>query len=58
VERLQELYPGSPPLPEFWGGYRIEAESVEFWQGRSNRLHDRLRYLRVDSRWRIDRLAP
>ena len=58
VERLQQLHPESPPLPEFWGGYRIEAEAVEFWQGRSNRLHDRLRYLRVESRWRVDRLAP
>jgi pyridoxamine 5'-phosphate oxidase len=56
------------PAPPHWGGYRIPAETVEFWQGRHNRLHDRLRYLRetdgepADSgsagTWRIERLAP
>lgn len=47
------------PLPEFWGGYRVMAANVEFWQGRPSRLHDRLRYLRqADGSWRIDRLSP
>lgn len=47
------------PLPEFWGGYRVVPASFEFWQGRENRLHDRLRYLpRPEGGWAIDRLAP
>ena len=49
---------GKVPLPEFWGGYRLAHEVVEFWQGRPNRLHDRLRYRRVGAAWRIERLAP
>jgi len=46
--------------PEFWGGYGIDASSIEFWQGRDNRLHDRLRYSKVedDRSWVIERLAP
>ncbi|HEY5836230.1 pyridoxamine 5'-phosphate oxidase [Streptomyces sp.] len=46
------------PVPPSWGGYRLEALSVEFWQGRENRLHDRLRYVRGDGRWVVERLAP
>jgi pyridoxamine 5'-phosphate oxidase len=60
--RVAELATGSTdgkvPLPEFWGGYRLAHEVVEFWQGRPNRLHDRLRYRRVGAAWRIERLAP
>ncbi|AXF44258.1 pyridoxamine 5'-phosphate oxidase [Acinetobacter johnsonii] len=44
--------------PEFWGGYRLEADYYEFWQGRPNRLHDRLRYEKQDGRWTIQRLMP
>lgn len=44
--------------PPVWGGYRIALESVEFWQGRQSRLHDRLRYVRQHDGWRRDRLAP
>jgi pyridoxamine 5'-phosphate oxidase len=58
VERLEALYPEDPPLPEFWGGYRVRHEMVEFWQGRSHRLHDRLRYTRNGQEWRVERLAP
>lgn len=47
------------PLPPHWGGYRVRPELMEFWQGRSNRLHDRFRYSRQgDGSWSIDRLAP
>jgi pyridoxamine 5'-phosphate oxidase len=44
--------------PDHWGGYRVVPDEWEFWQGRPNRLHDRLRYTRVEGVWRIDRLAP
>ena len=46
------------PLPDFWGGYRLRPDVVEFWQGRSDRLHDCLRYRHRPSGWRRDRLAP
>jgi pyridoxamine 5'-phosphate oxidase len=50
------------PMPDFWGGYRLAPATVEFWQGRPNRLHDRLRYRRADGdgeeRWVIERLSP
>jgi pyridoxamine 5'-phosphate oxidase len=48
----------SIPRPPFWGGYRVVPTTIEFWQGRSSRLHDRLRYTRSDKFWRIERLAP
>jgi pyridoxamine 5'-phosphate oxidase len=47
------------PRPPFWGGFRVVPESIEFWQGRLNRLHDRLRYHRQNSQgWTIERLSP
>jgi pyridoxamine 5'-phosphate oxidase len=46
------------PRPPWWGGIRVVPRSVEFWQNRENRLHDRLRYVRVPSGWRVERLAP
>lgn len=52
-------YPGGEiPRPPHWGGYLIVPETVEFWQGRPHRLHDRLRYARDGRGWRIERLAP
>ena len=59
AEQLQARYPEAPvPMPEHWGGYRLEPGVIEFWQGRTSRLHDRLRYERRDSGWHIDRLEP
>ena len=46
------------PMPEYWGGYRVLPQTIEFWQGRRSRLHDRLRYSRGESGWKIERLAP
>jgi pyridoxamine 5'-phosphate oxidase len=46
------------PMPSFWGGYLVRHEIVEFWHGRTNRLHDRLRYSRRGTHWIIERLAP
>ncbi len=54
----QAKYGGNPPRPPHWGGYRVIPASVEFWQGRENRLHDRLLYRRAGERWTIERLAP
>jgi pyridoxamine 5'-phosphate oxidase len=58
VARLEAAYPEAPPLPGFWGGFMIVPEAMEFWQGRINRLHDRLRYVRDGDGWRVERLAP
>jgi len=49
---------GDVPLPPYWGGYRVKPGAIEFWQGRQNRLHDRVRYVREGETWRIERLAP
>jgi pyridoxamine 5'-phosphate oxidase len=46
------------PLPEHWGGYRVEPETLEFWQGRPSRLHDRIRYRREHDAWVRERLSP
>lgn len=58
-DALRDRYPeGRVPLPDFWGGYRIRPEALEFWQGRSSRLHDRFRYFRDGASWMVERLSP
>lgn len=58
--RMQRRFPDSEqvPVPPHWGGWRIRPEVVEFWQGRPDRLHDRLRFRREDESWVVERLAP
>lgn len=61
-QRMRELarrYPDRVPRPPYWGGYRLSPELIEFWQGRDDRLHDRILYRRTrGGRWKIQRLAP
>ncbi|MEW2396836.1 pyridoxamine 5'-phosphate oxidase [Streptomyces sp. NPDC046862] len=60
-EELSTRYPEGEqvPVPPDWGGFRVVPRSVEFWQGRHNRLHDRLRYVaEPDGAWRVERLSP
>jgi pyridoxamine 5'-phosphate oxidase len=60
-ERYAELaarWPDDPPAPDFWGGYRVRPDEVEFWQGQLDRMHDRLRYRRARAGWIVERLAP
>lgn len=49
---------GDVALPPYWGGYRVRPDAVEFWQGRENRLHDRISYAREGAGWRVERLSP
>jgi pyridoxamine 5'-phosphate oxidase len=58
--RLEQRWPEGTtvPMPDFWGGYRLVPDLVEFWQGRVNRLHDRLRYRRDGAHWLVERLSP
>jgi pyridoxamine 5'-phosphate oxidase len=58
---VEERYKdGDVPLPPHWGGYRVVPDAIEFWQGRENRLHDRIRYVREGKGkgWRVERLSP
>ncbi|WP_375546811.1 pyridoxamine 5'-phosphate oxidase [Streptomyces gossypii] len=59
-EELAVRYPEGAdiPAPPQWGGFRVVAEAVEFWQGRENRLHDRLRFVHADGDWTVERLCP
>ena len=60
LKKLEEKYKGKEiERPDYWGGYLVRPVSMEFWQGRDNRLHDRIRYsLQADFDWKIERLAP
>ncbi|MEX0844901.1 MAG: pyridoxamine 5'-phosphate oxidase [Balneolaceae bacterium] len=59
ISELEAKYPeGKVPKPESWGGYRLNPEAIEFWQGRGSRLHDRVKYELVNGEWKIKRLSP
>lgn len=59
LEAVTDRFAGRDvPLPEFWGGYRLEPDSVEFWQGRPGRLHDRIVYTKDEQGWAVARLQP
>jgi len=60
VKELQKKFDGAEklPKPNQWGGYEVEANEIEFWQGRANRLHDRIVFYKVDEKWQMHRLAP
>lgn len=59
VEHYKQKFPNKTiPLPEFWGGYRVIPDTIEFWQGKADRLHDRFRYTSDAKGWKIDRLSP
>ena len=55
---VEVRFPEEVPRPPHWGGYRLVADAIEFWQGRPGRLHDRIRYLHKDGAWGQDRLQP
>ena len=58
LKALEHLDESQIKRPEHWGGYAVIPQSVEFWQGRDNRLHDRIRYQKVNDQWNLERLAP
>lgn len=58
VEKYSTQFGDEIPRPQHWGGFRIKPVSIEFWQGRSSRLHDRIKYTADNGAWKIERLAP
>ena len=58
VKEVMDKYPENVPMPDHWGGYLVKPESIEFWQGRPSRLHDRIRFTKKANTWAIERIAP
>lgn len=58
IDLTQEFEGKIIPKPAHWGGYLVKPTAIEFWQGRSSRLHDRIKYTLMDKKWKIERLAP
>jgi pyridoxamine 5'-phosphate oxidase len=58
MEKARRQHGDQPPRPANWGGYRVVPHEIEFWQGRADRLHDRLRYRRAGETWAIERVSP
>jgi pyridoxamine 5'-phosphate oxidase len=58
VKEFMDKYPENVPMPDHWGGYLVKPESIEFWQGRPSRLHDRIRFTKKANAWSIERIAP
>jgi pyridoxamine 5'-phosphate oxidase len=58
VQEIAAVVGEHPKRPENWGGYRVIPDELEFWQGQPSRLHDRIRFRRIDGGWQLDRLAP
>ena len=54
----EAAYGDDPPRPPYWGGFLLVPETIEFWEGRENRMHDRVRYTRSDDGWKLEVLAP
>jgi pyridoxamine 5'-phosphate oxidase len=58
VKEFMDKYPENVPMPDYWGGYLVKPESIEFWQGRPSRLHDRIRFTKKGNTWTIERISP
>ena len=58
VKEFMDKYPENVPMPDYWGGYLVKPESIEFWQGRPSRLHDRIRFTKKANTWVIERISP
>jgi len=58
VKEFMDKYPENVPMPDHWGGYLVQPESIEFWQGRPSRLHDRIRFIKKANAWTIERISP
>jgi len=58
VKEFMDKYPENVPMPDYWGGYLVKPETIEFWQGTPSRLHDRIRFTKKGNAWTIERISP